>query len=119
MAKFKDLDELYSSLSKEAKDFYNLLFKSIKQIELPIKSKLFAGQLAFYLEETLKKTFHSSPVVVIAFYADHANIFASKNEFFQHKFIGSSLTKNLTIQIKYVSNINPDDLSNLIKESLY
>lgn len=119
MAKFTNLDELYNSLSIDARATYEMLCDVTEQIKLPIKKRLFAGQLAFYLEETLKDTFHSSPVIVISFYEKHANVFASKNEKYQPKLNRSKLTKNNTLQIDYSIEIDRNAIACLFKESLY
>jgi hypothetical protein len=119
MPKFTNLNELYNSLSIDAKSSFDMFCEVAEKIYFPIKQRLFAGQLAFYLEDTLKETFQRSPVILISLYDKHDNVFVSKNEQYQLKLKGTKLTKKNTLQIDYISPIDYNVLTDLFKESLY
>ena len=86
--------------------------------EYEVKEKLFAGQVAFYIEKNLHKTFHSSPVIVLSFLKDHVNVFASANNKYQIELPEYKFTHKGTMQIKYSGGINKTLLFKLFIESL-
>ena len=118
MQKFNSLEEYISTFNDDALRFYDKLEDIIMCIDLDVKKKLFAGQVAFYVEENLHKTFHSSPVIVMAFFKDHVNIFANANKEYSRTLDLYNFTDKYTMQIKYTDKILDDILLNLFKDSL-
>lgn len=118
MPKYDSLEEYIETFKTEAKNCYIDLGNIIKNIKLDIKEKLFAGQVAYYVEDTLRSTFHSSPVIVMSFFKDHVNIFANANERYQSQLSTHKFTKKNTLQIFYGNAIDSNILTNLFKDSL-
>ena len=118
MPKYKTLEEYIDTFNEQAVECYNELLSIIQLMELDVKQRLFAGQVAFYLDETLQRTFHSSPVIVMSFYSDHVNIFASANIKYKNQLAEYKFTNKGTMQIYYNKRINSPILSKLFTESL-
>ena len=118
MSKFNTLQEYIDTFNIDALDCYNHLIKIIDSIDLDIKQRLFAGQIAFYVESNLNKTFHSSPIIVMNFFKDHVNIFAKANVHYVNKLKIYTFTEKNTLQISYSNKLEKDILYNLFKESL-
>ncbi len=117
MPKYNDLNQYILTFNDEAKKYYFKIKDLINEIDLDIKEKLFAGQVAFYVEETLKRTFHESPVIVMAFFKDHVNVFASGNIIFKDK-LPYKFTNKGTMQIYYDKDLDHEILKELFMESL-
>lgn len=107
MATYSSLEEYLDSLSNEAIAYYKKVKSVINGIPLPIKERLFAGQVAFYLEEHLQRTFHRSPVIMMAFYKDHVNIFASANTTYKKRLPQYKFTSKDTLQLYFDKPIDP------------
>lgn len=118
MPKYLSLESYINALSEDALNMYQAFVDMMSDIDKNIKHQLFAGQIAFYKEETLRRTFHSSPVIVMSFLKDHVNIFASANETFKSQLSEYRFTEKNTMQIKYTDDLNTEILSILFKFSL-
>ena len=118
MPKYKSLDDYIDTFNADAYAFYIKLKEIINLIDLDVKEKLFAGQIAFYVLETLQRTFHSSPVIVMSFLKDHVNIFANANKNYSEILDSYNFTDKYTMQIKYNDSLNTDVLIRLFKDSL-
>ena len=94
MPKYNSLSDYVKTFNSDAKRCYQDLKDIIQSIDLEVKVRLFAGQVAFYDERTLKRTFHSSPVIIMAFHKDHVNVFATANVEYKEAY-----TENLHICI--------------------
>ena len=101
MPKYQTLSEYIQSLNHDAKKMYETIKSFMMSLDDDIQERLFAGQVAYYKEATLKHTFHASPVLVLAFQKDHVNIFANANERYQKHLKMYTMTKKFTLQIKY------------------
>lgn len=118
MAKFQTLDVYLDSLNDQAIKYYQTFLDIMNDIADHVKVRLFAGQVAFYIEENLKRTFHSSPVVVMAFFKDHVNIFASGNIKYKDLLSKYTFTEKGTMQIYFDQEINRMILKDLFIDSL-
>lgn len=118
MPKYSLLDDYITTFNQEALLMYHTIKQVMFELNSTIKERLFAGQLAFYIEENVKRTFHESPVVVLAFYSDHVNVFASGNLIYKDKLPDYTFTKKGTMQIYYDKKIHTKYLSLLFKNSL-
>ncbi len=118
MPKYSNLEEYINTFNEQGLNYYNKIKEIISDIDLDIKERLFAGQVAFYVEETLKSTFHSSPVIVLAFFKDHVNIFASANKKHSKNLNNYKFTKKGTMQIHYNKELNKEVLETLFIDSL-
>ena len=101
MPKYHTLDELLKTFNHDAKIFYERMISIAQSCNIHIKVRLFAGQVAFYDEATLKHTFHASPVIVMNFLNDHVNIFASANHHLFKDHQDVKLTDKDTLQYPY------------------
>lgn len=119
MAKFNSLQEYLDTLNVDALNCYKQLVDIINSIDLEIKQKLFAGQIAFYIEKNLNKTFHSSPIIIMTFFKDHVNIFAKANISYMDLLSSYNFTQKGTLQIDYNKKMEKDILIDLFKESLH
>ena len=61
MVKFNTLQEYIDTFNEDALNCYNQICEIMNFVDLAVKQRLFAGQVAFYVEKNLNKTFHSSP----------------------------------------------------------
>jgi len=118
MVKYNTLQEYLQTFTSEATIVYNQLKKIIRNVDFDVKERLFAGQVAFYVEENMRSTFHSSPVIVIAFFKDHVNIFASANVTYKKHLTDYKFTDKDTMQIYYDKELNSPILTNLFNDSL-
>ena len=118
MPKYNSIEEYKQTFTAEALAMYETLKKLILSLDDRIKERLFAGQIAFYMDETLKRTFHESPVIVLSFFKDHVNIFAHQNETFKSVLHEYTFTEKNTLQIKYNDSINQTYLPKLLMDSL-
>lgn len=118
MPKYNTLEEYIDTFNKDALECYHSILSIIDEIDLDIKKRLFAGQLAFYIEENLQRTFHSSPVIVMAFFKDHVNIFATANIKFKNQLHDYTFTEKGTMQIQYGKPLHTEILAQLFIESL-
>lgn len=117
MPKFDTLQEYLLTLNQDAIKMYETLKKLIMSLDDRIQERLFAGQVAFYNESTLKHSFHASPVIIMAFQKDHVNIFAQAIETYQAKLSMYQLTKKFTLQLAYKDSIH-EILNTVFLESL-
>ena len=117
MPKYDTLQEYLMTLNQDAIKMYETLKKLIISLDDRIQERLFAGQVAFYNESTLKHSFHASPVIVMAFQKDHVNIFAQAIETYQAKLSMYQLTKKFTLQLAYTDPIH-EILHTVFLESL-
>jgi hypothetical protein len=118
MPKYKTLEEYVNTFNESALIFYEQIQQIISTIEFNVQQRLFAGQVAFYVEENLKKTFHSSPVIVLAFFKDHVNVFASANETYRTQLPHYTFTEKGTMQIYYSEELKKEILKKLFTDSL-
>lgn len=118
MPKYNTLDEYVHTFNEEAKNFYDHIVKLTKKWDESIQVRLFAGQVAFYKESTLKHTFHASPVIVMAFFSSYVNIFASGNALLKDC-EGISLTEKKTLKYPYKLPIDQDIFYRLFMHSLH
>lgn len=118
MPKFNTLDEYLATLNAQSIHYYNALKDIFIHLDMDVKERLFAGQLAFYIEANLKATFHASPVVIIAFFKDHLNVFASGNLTYKSQLTDYSFTEKGTMKIPYDTPLNYHVLSKLFYDSL-
>ena len=118
MGKFNTLQDYIDTFNIEALDCYNQLIRIINSIDLNVKQKLFAGQIAFYVESNLNKTLHNSPIIIMNFFKDHVNIFAKANIHYINILSTYKFTEKNTLQISYAKKLEKDVLYNLFMESL-
>lgn len=118
MPKYNTLKEYLETFNEEAKSCYTELKMIMEEVNLKVKERLFAGQVAFYVEENLKSTFHSSPVIVMSFYTDHVNVFANAVKAYQSSLQDYKFTKKGTMQIYYHHVLHKNTLLKLFTESL-
>jgi hypothetical protein len=118
MAKFNSLEEYIDTLNSDAKQFYKQLRDFILKLDDNIQERLFAGQVAYYIEKHLKRTFHESPVIVLSFYSDHVNVFAMANLKYKELLKEYKFTSKGTLQIYYDKELNNRHLPSLFIESL-
>lgn len=118
MPKYHNINEYIETFNSDAVNYYNNIKQVIINSDEHVKERLFAGQIAFYKEKTLKKTFHSSPVIVLAFFKDHVNVFASGNSIYKDSLPMYTFTEKDTMQIYYDTPLEEDILKKLFSESL-
>lgn len=118
MPKFYSIEEYVDTFNDEARKVYKEIQNIMNEINLDVKEKLFAGQIAFYIENNLRGTFHNSPVIIMAFFDDHVNIFASANSNYQSKLPEYKFTEKGTMQIYFDKPLKKELLSKLFVESL-
>ena len=118
MPKYRNLEEYVNTFTQDALKYYNEFVSIMDDLDLDVKVRLFAGQVAFFVEENLGRTFHSSPVVVMAFYKDHVNVFALANLKYEDKLPENKFTVKGTMQISYKTALNKEILSRLFNDSL-
>lgn len=119
MPKFQTLEAYLDSLNDQATKYYKTFLDIMNDIGDHVKVRLFAGQVAFYIEENLTRTFHSSPVVVMAFFKDHVNILASGNVKYKDQLHDYSFTEKATMQIYFDQAIERVILKGLFIDSLH
>lgn len=118
MPKYQTLDAYVQTFHPDALRTYRKLQQIIASVELDVKERLFAGQVAFYVETNLKATFHGSPVIVMAFFADHVNVFASGNMAYRDQLPDYKFTAKGTMQIPYDKPLHEAVLKQLFADSL-
>lgn len=118
MPKFNSLNEYIDTFNESALKTFEEILSIIDLVELDVKKRLFGGQVAFYVDENLNHTFHSSPVIVMSFLKDHVNIFANANKDYMEKLKTYKFTDKGTMQIKYTSKLVKEILLCLFKDSL-
>lgn len=118
MPKYASLEDYLATLNEEALNLYARLKQFVMSLDDEIEERLFAGQVAFYKEATLSKTFHESPVIVMSFYNDHVNVFAMANLKYKAVLPEYKFTSKGTMQIYYHQRLNHTHLAPLFIESL-
>ena len=118
MPKYQTLAEYIATFSPDALRCYHDIKSIVMNSEEDVQERLFAGQVAFYVEATLKHTFHSSPVIVMAFFATHVNVFALANVTFKEQLPLYKFTDKGTMQIPYNVPLNKAILQDLFAASL-
>ena len=118
MPKFNTLEEYIDTFNEQAREYYRQLRDIVFSVQLDVKERLFAGQVAFYVEENLKDTFHSSPVIVMSFCKDHVNVFAGANIPYMKQLPEYKFTSKGTLQLQYSAPLNVSILQKLFESSL-
>jgi hypothetical protein len=118
MPKYQTINDYLDTLNNDALNVYHDMKKCILSLDESIKERLFAGQIAFYIEQNLKRTFHESPVVILTFFKDHVNVFASKNMEYKEQLKNYKFTNKGTMQIYYNMVLEEELLSELFIKSL-
>lgn len=118
MAKYNTLQEYIDTLNENSKKMYISIRNMMFSLDKEMKERLFAGQVAFYIEKNLKNTFHESPVIILAFFKDHVNIFAKENVKFKKFLKEYKFTNKGTMQIYYDKELDTTYLPTLFWESL-
>ena len=118
MPKYATLEDYLHTLNDQAIASYMSIKNIVFEID-DVKERLFAGQVAFYIEKHLKKTFHSSPVIVLSFFDDHVNVFASENMRYKDILTKYKFTEKGTMQIHYDLPLETPVLKELFRASLH
>lgn len=118
MSKFHSLEDYVDTFNVDAKEMYEKLRDLIWSTGNDVKERLFAGQVAFYIDANLGKTFHESPVIIMSFLKDHVNIFASASLSYKDYLSDYKFTEKGTMQIDYDKELDIYHLSRLFIDSL-
>lgn len=118
MEKPVNINEYYVSLNEQEKSFFSALRNIIHQAHPNVCETLFVHQPYFYLPiyETVK--FHYRPSVMMTFFRDHVNIFATGNIKYKSQLPMYKFTEKHTLQIYFNQPIQNDILVELFRKSL-
>ncbi len=118
MNKPKDTNEFTQSLNDKGKTYFSEIAALMREAQPEVIETLFVSQPYFYLPkyETIK--FHYRPSVMLAFFKDHVNIFASANEKYESELSIYKFTEKHTMQIGYDQPLIKNILVSVFRESL-
>ena len=119
MNKPKNIKEFTQSLNEQGKTYFSEIAALMREAQPEVVETLFVSQPYFYLPiyETIK--FHYRPSVMLAFYKDHVNIFASANEKYEKILSDYKFTEKHTMQIYFDQPLIKDILVSVFRESLH
>ena len=119
MNKPRNIKEFTQSLNEQGKTYFNEIAALMCEAQPEVVETLFVSQPYFYLPiyETIK--FHYRPSVMLAFFKDHVNIFASANEKYEKILSDYKFTEKHTMQIYFDQPLIKDILVSIFRESLH
>jgi len=119
MNKPRNIKEFTQSLNEQGKTYFNEIAALMREAQPEVVETLFVSQPYFYLPiyETIK--FHYRPSVMLAFFKDHVNIFASANEKYEKILSDYKFTEKHTMQIYFDQPLIKDILVSVFRESLH
>jgi len=112
--------ELYiQQLSPAQHRMFNEIKAVIESVEPSVKLILFVKQPYFYCPQYESIKPHFRPSVMLSFFDDHVNIFATSIRQYEQDLKDYKLTKKYNLQIDLDQKLPVEVLSTIFKESLH
>jgi|GEM_PF-2833312 len=111
--------EVYQkTLSEPQRLMFDALRDLLHQIFPHICETIFVKQPYFYLKEYENIKFHHRPSIMMSFFGDHVNIFATSNVQYKDQLKEYHFTDKNTMQIRLNQSLNESVLKALFNDSL-
>jgi len=113
-----NLETYLNSLNPNQRQMHDSIKALIQSVYPEVEEVLFARQPYFYIAQYETVKFHERPSIMLSFFGDHVNVFATSNRYYQDQLKEYVFTEKHTMQIRLDQTLRADILKLVFKESL-
>jgi len=113
-----NLETYLSTLNPNQRAMHDSIKGLIQSVYPEIQEVLFARQPYFYLAQYENVKFHERPSIMLSFFGDHVNVFATSNRYYQDQLKEYVFTEKHTMQIRLDQTLKADILKQVFREAL-